>query len=135
MCHMRGHDFALHDLSRNTHAGNMHPAIFVRGKIVGANFWCGHRVGACDMNGAEAFWTQLAGAKSHAGKFVKHTLFRIGKAGIGDVVLDIGASKPVTAAHKTGQHACRHAQHPAPRQHILQYGTGKTNAACLMIDG
>jgi hypothetical protein len=47
------------------------------------------------MNRTAAFGTKLAGAKGHAGEFIKYAFGRIGKAGMRNVILNIWPNQPV----------------------------------------
>ena len=108
MHNMRGHDVALHDLAGDLHAGDMHTTIFVGGQVIRLDQRGCHRVRSGDMHRPAAFRAKLARAESDSGKGVELALFRIGEAGIGDVVLDVGTCQAVAASHKPGQHAGRH---------------------------
>ena len=85
------------------------------------------------MDGAAAFGAQLAGAKGHAGKCVKLTFFRIGKAGVCYVILNIGSRESVTAAHKTGKHTGRHAENTPPCHGIAQHRANKPDTMRLRV--
>ena len=122
---VRRHDRALHDLPRDLHAGDMYAAILVRGQIIRLDHWFCHRVRAGDMNESAAFRAKLARPEGDPGEIVELPLFRIGKAGIGDVVLDIRPGQTFAAPHKTAKHAGRHRQHPAAGKQIAQNLAGK----------
>ena len=131
---VRRHDRALHDLPRDLHAGDMYAAILVRGQIIRLDHWFCHRVRAGDMNESTAFRAKLARPEGDPGEIVELPLFRIGKAGIGDVVLDIRPGQTFAAPHKTAKHAGRHRQHPATGKQIAQNLAGKAEPVGKLVD-
>ena len=131
---MRFHHLALHDVPRNLHAGNMDPAILFRAQIVGLYCRCLHRISGEDMNASPTFGTKLAGAECDSGKAVELPLFRIGEAGMGDMVLDVGAGETLAASNEPGKHARRHRQHAAPCEEEPGNLNGKADSMRTLVE-
>ena len=68
------------------------------------------------------------------GKEIENTFFRIGEAGMSDMVLDVWPRQSFAASNKAGKHACWHGQHTATGQGKFQDFRDQPKSARLAVD-